>query len=320
MGEIRKDYVLDRYVIFSPKRAKRPHSFDFEVGSKEKTPKEKCPFCPGNEHMAPLSIKEIPKRKWKVRLIPNKFPALKEVSFTGEIGDKPFIHYNPYGYHEILIETPEHNKKFYELSLNQIQLCIKVMMERYEELIKKKEIVYVSIFKNDGKRAGASISHTHSQIIASPMFPRVIAEEMEAAEKYYELEKRCPFCDIVDIEKRKNERIISENKEFVVLSPYAAVWPYESWILPKKHISQISDMTDSQQKNMAKIIKGLLKKYNEIFKGLMYTVVYHSFPVSDLWHFHIEIYPRLKIYGGFEYFGLFINEIFPEYAAKKLKF
>ncbi|MCD6367570.1 MAG: galactose-1-phosphate uridylyltransferase [Candidatus Aenigmarchaeota archaeon] len=320
MGEIRKDYILERYVIFSPKRAKRPRGLERKDNYIE-TPKEKCPFCPGNEHLTPKSILEIPKgKKWKIRSIPNKFPALKETKFYGEEGKFPFVHYRPHGYHEVLIETPEHDKRLYELSKTQIELYLKALIMRYEDLMKKKEITYVTIFKNEGKGSGASISHAHSQIIASPIFPKVIDEEMKASEKYYEEEKRCPFCDVIKYEKKKRVRIISENKEFVVLSPYAAVLPYESWIIPKRHISQISDLNGNQIRYLSSILKQLLKKYEEVFGYLSYTIVYHSFPESDFWHFHIEIYPRLKIYGGFEYFGLYINEILPEQAAKKLKF
>jgi len=320
MSEIRKDYILERYVVFSSKRAKRPHAFDLSKLQARFTSKDKCPFCPGNEKMTPKAIKEVPKGKWKVRLIPNKFPALMNVSFNGEEGEIPFVHYKPYGYHEILIETPEHNKKLYELPLNQIELYLKVLSERYNELMKKREIVYVTMFKNEGKGAGASISHAHSQIIASPVFPKIISEEMFAAEDYYKDERRCPFCDIISYEKKKGKRIIFENKDFIVLSPYAAVWPYESWILPKKHFSKISDMNDSQRRSLAKVMKKLLERYNEVFDDPIYTMVYHNFPVSDFWHFHIEIYPRFKIYGGFEFFGLYINEVLPERAARKLSF
>ena len=318
MNEIRKDYIAEKYVIFSPKRAKRPHAFR---KLKEKDiPPEKCPFCPGNEHLTPKAIKQIPKKNWKVRLIPNKFPALSEVPFNGEEGKGFFKHYKPYGYHEVLIETPDHYKEYHELSMKQLELSFKTLVERYKFLLAKKETVYVTVFKNEGKMAGASLGHTHSQIIASPVFPKKISEKMTASEKYYKKEQRCPYCDIIKAEKKKKERVVSENKDFIVLAPYASTWPYETWIFPKKHISDITGLSVSERKILLKTIKKLLTKYTELFGDLPYHIVYNSFPKSDFWHFHIEIYPKLKIYGGFEYFGLYVNEVLPEYAAKKLKF
>jgi len=319
MSEIRKGYIGNDYVVFSTNRAKRPHAFS---KSQEKiASKGKCAFCRGNEHMTPKAIKEVPRGKWKVRLIPNKFPALCEVPFKGEEGKGLFKHYKPYGYHEILIETPEHNKEFHELSEEQLELCFKTLIERYKELLEKKKIVYVTVFKNEGKMAGASLGHTHSQIIASPVFPKKISEKMETSEKYYEKEERCPYCDIIKQEKRIKKRIVTENKEFFVLCPYASTeWIYETWILPKKHISDISELTPVQQKYLVKTMKKLIANYTKLFGDLPYHIIYNSFPKSDFWHFHIEIIPRLKVYGGFEHFGLYINEILPEYAAKKLRF
>ncbi len=318
MNEIRKDYIAEKYVIFSPKRAKRPHAF--RKSGKKKISPDKCPFCPGNESMTPKAIKQVPNKNWRVRLIPNKFPALCEIPFKGEEGSGFFRHYRPYGYHEVLIETPEHDKEFHELSQKQLELCFKIMIERYKYLLKKKETVYVTVFKNKGKMAGASLGHTHSQIIASPLFPKKISEKMLAAEKYYHSEQRCPYCDIIKSEKKKKQRVVAENSEFIAICPYASTWPYETWLFPKKHVHDISCLNKSQLECMIKMLKNILKKYTELFGDLPYHIVYNSFPESDFWHFHVEIFPKLKIYGGFEYFGLYINEVLPEYAAKKLKF
>ncbi len=318
MNEIRRDYISEKYVVFSPKRAKRPHLFSAKKG--EVMDPSKCPFCPGNEKMTPKEIIQKPKKNWKVRLIPNKFPALCDTKFNGEEGKGFFNHYKPYGSHEVVIETPDHSKDFHDLSIKDMELSLGVLIKRYKEHIKRKEIVYVTMFKNEGKMAGASIGHSHSQIIASPVFPKKISEKMTAAEKFYKKENRCPYCDIIKKEKEKKKRIVSENKEFVVIAPYASTWPYETWLFPKRHISDISKLDSSQKRYFLKTIKKLLNKYNELFGDLPYHIVYNSFPKSDFWHFHIEIYPKLKIYGGFEYFGLFVNEVMPEYAAKKLRF
>ncbi|UCG95747.1 MAG: galactose-1-phosphate uridylyltransferase [archaeon] len=317
-NEIRKDYISEKYVIFSPKRAKRPKDFK---GKEEKTmTPENCPFCPGNEHMTPPALIQIPKKKWKIRLIPNKFPALSGIKFKGEEGGSFFRHYKPYGYHEILIETPDHGKEYHELSLEQLELCLRIIIDRYKKLRKKKEIAYVTVFKNKGKMAGASLDHTHSQIIATPVFPRKISQKMEAAEKYYQKEDRCPYCDIIRAEKNKKVRIISENREFLVLAPYASTWPYESWVFPKKHVSELYELDKRQRKYLAITLKKLIGKYAELFGNFPYHIVYNSFPESDFWHFHLEVFPKLKIYGGFEYYGVYVNELLPEYAARNLRF
>ena len=318
MNEIRRDYLSEKYVRLSTDRGKRPNAFR---KTKDKgMSSENCPFCPGNEKMTPPAIKQVPKKNWKVRLIPNKFPALKKVDFKGEQGSGFFHHFKPYGFHEVLIETPNHEKDFHQLSLKQMELCMDMLIERYKKLISKKEIVYVTMFKNEGKMAGASLGHSHSQIIASPVFPKKIDIKMNSSQDFYEKENRCPYCDIIKEEKGKKKRIVAENKEFVVFCPYASTWPFETWIFPKKHISDISQMNKKQRKYLVKVMKKLLTKYEKLFGDMPYHIVYNSFPKSDFWHFHLEIYPKLKIYGGFEYFGLYVNEILPEYAAKKLKF
>lgn len=318
MNEIRKDYLLEKYVIFSPKRAKRPHAF--RKAEDSDTSPENCPFCPGNERMTTRAIVQIPKKNWKVRLIPNKFPALCKTPFKGEEGKGMFRHYRPHGYHEVLVETPEHDKVFHELSDEQLELCFSVMIKRYKKLLDDKGTVYVTVFKNEGKMAGASLGHTHSQIISSPVFPKKISEKMTAAEKYYQKEEGCPYCSIIKEERKIKERMVAENEDFFVICPYASTWPYETWILPKKHVSDISELNEAQVKSMIRIMKKLLGNYTKLFGNLPYHIVYNSFPKSDFWHFHIEIFPTLKIYGGFEYFGLYVNEVLPEYAAKKLRF
>jgi len=218
------------------------------------------------------------------------------------------------------VETPDHKKDFHELSEKQLGLGLDLLVERYKKLLAKKEIVYVTVFKNEGRMAGASLGHTHSQIIASPVFPKKIDEKMKASQKYYEKENRCPYCDIIKDEKREKVRVVAENKEFLLVCPYASTWPYETWIFPKKHVSDISCLNKKQRIYLIKAMKKLLAKYAKLFGDLPYHIVYNSFPKSDFWHFHVEVFPKLKIYGGFEYFGLYVNEVLPEYAAKKLKF
>jgi len=315
VNEIRKDYVLERYVIISPKRAKRPKNRVREVLES----KRECPFCKGKEKDTPPPIKEVPKGNWKVRIVPNKYPALVQGPFRGEEGGGFFRHFKPYGYHEILIETPDHKEHFHELSAEHIELSLRVMKERYLELMRDDEIVYVTLFKNEGKKGGASLGHVHTQIIASPIFPEVIMKEMQASERYYENERRCPHCDVIKVERKLKKRVVMSNRDFLVICPYASIWPYETRIFPKRHFSDFGDIKRNEIKTLALTLKKLLTRYAVLLDNPPYNITYHTFPASDFWHFHIDIYPREKIHAGFERFGLYINEVPPERAAKKLR-
>lgn len=304
--ELRKDYVLDRWVIISENRNYRPNE------NKEKKKKRKvkfCPFCPENEAITPPEIYRLDEGDhWKIRAFENKFPA---VALDGqakiETHNKYFTFSNSYGKHEIIVETPEH-KPFSDLKSEEIKKVFDVYNLRIKELYKLPKIKYVQVFKNSGKKSGESIGHSHSQLIAYNKIPHWIEKEVEASEK------KCPYCEIIEIEKNSDRRCF-ENEFFVAFTPYASRFPYEIWIFPKEHIKNFDEMNNSKRLYLAEILKKVLMKLRKMDASYNYAI--HYAPKDKDLHFHIEIYPRISIWGGFELgTGDIINTVSPEDAAR----
>ncbi len=311
--EIRKD-IFERAVILSPSRSKRPGAF-LDKKSREAA----CPFCSGNEAMTEKSILVVPEEKhWKVRVFKNKYPVLHTRNFK-PIVKNSFSTFTPCGAHEILIETNHHEREYFNMPNEDIVLILKVMKERYEKLMEIPDVNYVTIFKNKGVRAGASLAHPHMQIIASPLFPDVISNEMEESEKFFKIQKKCGNCQMMKNEMKARKRMVTHNKDWVVICPFVSRWPYQTTILPRRHYSEITEMGESEMINFAKVIRKLFHGYSKLFNDPPYNIMYHNFPQSDFWHFHLHVYPRLVTHAGFEFFGLNVNITSPEKAARELK-
>ncbi len=314
-SEIRKDYILERYVVISSKRAKRPSDV---TGREKKGKPEECIFCPGNEHNTPKEIYQYPKKNWRIRVIPNKYPIMFAKNFRKK-SKGLLTSFTSHGSHEVVIETPDHNF-FQDFSLKQIRLYLRTLLRRYKDLMKEEETMYVVMFKNHGKKAGASIAHEHSQIISSPVFPKQVSDEMSAAQEYYEKEKRCPFCDVIKLEKKNKKRVVYQNDHFIAFCPFAPRWHYETWIFPKRHFSDFDEIRKTEINDLAKCMKAVVSAYSNIFDKPAYNILYHFFPSSDFWHFHLELLPRTsKTFASSEFFELFVNEMAPEDAAEYLR-
>ena len=313
VDEIRRD-VFQRSVILSSSRSRRPGAF-IDQKDREKA----CPFCPGNEARTEKTLLALPNEKqWKVRIFKNKFPVLHHRSFKPVVKNF-FPTFTPCGAHEVLIETRHHDREYFNLPEKDIALVIEALKQRYSELMAIPDVNYVTIFKNKGERAGASIPHPHMQIIAAPLFPGAISKEMEESENLFKLEKKCGNCLTIRNESRDRKRIVTYNKDWIVICPFVSLWPYQSTILPRRHYSEIAQMADSEMLNLAKVIKKLFHGYSKLFGDPPYNIMYHNFPKSDFWHFHIHVHPRLVTHAGFEFFGLNVNVTPPEKAAMELK-
>lgn len=312
-NEIRRD-IFKNKVIISTGRSKRPGAF-----LDKKIKKEVCPFCPGKERFTGNTILALPNAKnWKIRIFPNKFPVV----FPSEFKQKSFGFYqtfSPAGIHEILVETPEHSKDYAEFSTSDLVLILKALKKHYADLMRVKYVNYVTIFKNRGKRAGESIPHAHLQIIASSLFPKVIEEKMRASEVFFEENKLCGNCLTLKKELEKKERVVYTNNEWVCITSYTSTWPYQVSFLPKRHFSELTQMNEKEIQGLANIICKIFSAFAKLFPGLPYNMMYHNFPKSDFWHFHLEVYPRLVTHAGLEFFGLNVNIVAPEQAAKELK-
>ncbi|MBN2111870.1 DUF4931 domain-containing protein [Candidatus Woesearchaeota archaeon] len=305
MGELRKDYVLDRWVIISTGRSKRPRQFK----KLEAHHVEVDFFAPGNEHMTPPEIGRIGTgSKWQMRWFDNKFPALEQDVKNGiETHNKYFTFSGNYGYHEVVVETPRLDKQLSDLTVKQIETLLNVYCERIDDLSKKPNIKYVCVFKNHGKEGGTSILHSHSQIMALNHIPNEVRNEVEACKRY----SSCPYCEIISTEKQSDRRCF-ENNDFVAFAPYASRFNYEIWVFPKKHARTLKE---TNLGSLAEIMKKILKKIKSL--GADYNYYLHYAPEGDDLHFHIEVAPRLATWAGFELgSGDTINSVSPEDAAK----
>jgi len=333
INEMRKDYILDRWVVIASQRKRRPTDF---VKAKEERKPSVCPFCPGNEHLTPpanlvylLEENMIRKEKdkedsrhknWVVRCIPNLYPAfsppkLQEASTRVERG---YVSTEAHGHHEVVIESPSHDEHPSVASISQLTYVIEAYEDRLRVLSSYDYVKYVSIFRNQGADAGASLSHAHTQMIATPMVPSIIREELVSSKEYFEQNKRCVFCEILEKEG-KNERSIWENESFAVFAPWAAVNPFEFWIFPKRHQATILDMSKDEIKSLAEAMRVSFGGLRTLLDDPSYNFGFHM-ASKEWYHWHIEIYPRLSIWAGFEKStGMLINVMSPEEAAVNLR-
>ncbi len=328
MPELRRDPAKGKWVIIAKERSSRPS--DFKLEFEEPAGPEKCPFDEGKEDSTPPEIAAVRTEGsitnstgWIVRTVPNKFPALK---IEGEIESRGIGIYdlmNGVGAHEIIIETPDHFAAFETLNLDHASKIMWMFRERYLDLRKDPRLKYILIFKNKGRRAGASLEHSHSQLIATPMVPDLVKIELEAAQIYYQYRGRCVYCDIISQEIHEGKRLIFENENFLAITPFASVVPFEIQIMPKEHSSDFGEMRFSEMKTLAETLQSSLRMLIKAVPNVSYNYYLHTSPLDNLciphYHWHIEIVPRLTHLAGFEWgSGLYINPLPPENAAKFL--
>ncbi len=328
MPELRKDPIVGRWVIISTDRGKRPS--DFVPMVKTEQPKS-CPFCPGNESLTPPEIMAIrPDGSsqnapgWNLRVISNKYPALKIEGDLNREGEGMFDRMNGIGAHEVVIETNNHAEDLVDMDLTRIKEVFLAYRARMQDLRKDFRFKYIIAFKNHGEAAGASLEHAHSQIIATPVVPVRVQAEIDGGRKYYEFKERCIFCDIIRQETEWSNRVVSENDQFIALEPFAPRFPFETWILPKSHFSSYLDITNSQTEYLAQMVKTILAKLRVALADPPYNYVLHTDALDnkarDYFHWHIEVIPKLTKVAGFEWgTGFYINPVAPEDAAQYLR-
>ncbi|MBD3423075.1 MAG: galactose-1-phosphate uridylyltransferase [Candidatus Latescibacteria bacterium] len=328
MPELRKSPVIGRWVIISTERGKRP--IDFKV-VREETSGKFCPFCPGNEDKTPPEILAYrdPKTKpdtegWSVRVVPNKFPALRIEGDLGKRGLGIYDMMEGIGAHEVLIESPWHDKNIQYLSNNHIETVFHAIRARMLDLKKDSRFRYILVFKNWGKEAGASLEHSHMQMIATPIIPKRAMEELKGAEFHYKLKERCIFCDIISQEQRDKSRVVYQNEYFIALEPFAARFPFETWVLPLQHISAFENTDIRWFPSFVDVMKKVLLKLDKVLSAPPFNFIIHTSPCNednlDYYHWHVEIIPKLTKVAGFEWgSGFYINPTPPEAAAEELR-
>jgi len=327
MPELRKDPIIGRWVIIATERAKRPSAY---VTSHEKLKAAFCPFCRGQEHHTPpevLAYRDASTERdtpgWWVRVVPNKFPALQIEGPIRRVGDGMYDRMNGVGAHEVIIETPEHDLSLADHPPRQVQEILWAFRDRVIELRKDQRFRYIMIFKNHGREAGASLDHPHSQIIALPIVPKRVQEEIEGARRYWDYKERCVFCDILHQEEKDQVRIVSENSSFIAVTPFASRFPFETWILPREHGLYFHELQKNQVVDLAEILRGLLSRMKAILSDPPYNFMVHTAPFEHsgipYYHWHIEVIPKLTSVAGFEWgTGFYINPTPPEDAARYL--
>jgi len=329
VAELRKDPVIGRWVIVSTERGRRPSDFaDEQVPTTEAVT---CPFCEGNETMTPPEIYACRKDGtkpntpgWQIRVIPNKYPALGIEGELHKRGQGIYDMMNGIGAHEVIVETPHHIEDVFSLEERVIEEVIWVYRERMKDLMKDPRFEYVLVFKNKGKAAGASLDHSHSQLIATPIVPKRVEEELEGSRNYFNFKKRCVFCDIIQQELDLKQRLLWVTEHFVSLCPFASRFPYEMSILPRRHCSDFKEIEEHEVRDLAALLKKCIGALTRIIPSITYNYIIHTSPYSyphlDYYHWHLEIIPRLTKVAGFEWgTGFYINHVAPEEAVKHLR-
>lgn len=328
MPELRKDPIVGRWVIIAPDRAKRPE--DYAENFKSKHPGF-CPFCEGHEDATPPEIlayrqpgTERNGNGWRVRVVPNKFPALQVEGNLDKRGQGIYDLMNGVGAHEVIIECPHHEVNMSHLPVDNFREILWVYRDRLVDLKRDPRLVHGLIFKNKGAPAGASLEHSHSQLIVTPVVPISVWEEMTGALEFYNYRGRCIYCDMVQQELATGSRIVIDTPSFVVLCPFASRFPFETWIIPKHHSSQFENIPRQGIDEIGMVLKTLLGKLEVALDDPPYNYVFHTAPFDakelSHYHWHVEMFPRLTRVAGFEWgSGFYINPVLPEEAAAFLR-
>jgi UDPglucose--hexose-1-phosphate uridylyltransferase len=328
MPELRKDPVTGRWVIISTDRSKRPH--DFQLTHVHPVGRDECPFCQGHEDLTPPEVLAYrnggsPNSPgWSVRVVPNKYPALKVEGGLDRQGEGLFDRMNGVGAHEVIIETPDHSQTLATMGEGQIERVLTAFRDRIRDLKQDLRLRYILVFKNHGAAAGATVEHTHSQLIALPLVPDFVREELEGSRRHFAEKERCLFCDIVQQEIATGRRVVQESADIVALSPYAPRFPFETWLVPKRHGARFEDASSHEYESLARMLKAVLTRMDRALEFPPYNLVLHTAPFDDKdlqsYHWHVEILPKIARTAGFEWgTGFYINPTSPEEATDVLR-
>ncbi len=328
MPELRKDPIIDRWVIISTERGKRPS----DIPSPEiNTQKSFCPFCNKNEGKTPPEILAFRPQNssanspgWTLRVVPNKFPALTVEGEIERVGEGMFDKMSGSGAHEVIIESPDHGVALEELPVKNLEDSFWAFQKRMVDLQKDDRFRYILVFKNHGEAAGATLEHTHSQLIALPIVPEFVNEELAASRRHYEYKERCIYCDVIAQEIGDERRIVHQNEKFIAICPYAPRFPFETWILPKYHSARFESNGANDFPLLAELTKDILLRMRKALNSPPYNFVLHTAPAridaDPYYHWHIEIMPKMTKVAGFEQgTGFYINHTSPELAAETLR-
>jgi len=323
MSELRFDVTTADWVAFAPSRALRPHYEAFRtVAPDGKMNTAHCPFCPGNEAFTPpdIYVARGAGGDWRVRVVPNKFPALRIEEDTRRIEDGPAFHrMGGCGAHELIVESPEHAVFLGQQPVDQIELVLRTVQRRHQDLMGDRRFQAIIAFKNHGPAAGTSLEHPHWQLIATPIVPRMLRQKHQVAEEYFDRSGDCLYCVMMSEEIRSGTRVLAANDGYVALLPYASHVPFETWIMPKRHRASFAAVEPTELRPLAELLRLVLLKLYTALDNPAFNLTIDTVSRGDedkeyfLWH--IRILPRLTTPAGFELgSGMSINTVLPEDA------
>ncbi len=333
MPEFRKDILLDEWVILAKERAKRPEVFGKDGVTVQKHSDAVCPFDAGNEKMTPPEILRMDIHgmligpsdpNWQIRVVPNKFPALKIVELPSSTLYGPYTVMDGYGMHEVVIHERDHVLHLSDLDANKIRLVLDVYAKRLRQIKKNEKMESAIIMLNQGKEAGASLEHTHSQLFALPFYSPILEKELRGTKKYYKDHGICAMCKILDFESKENKRIVFENDHFVMLAPFASRNPFETWIVPKRHDANFEYISSLETASFAQALKLLVDFFYSGLSDAPFNYYIHTGPLQKEikchYHWHFELIPKLSIKAGFEIAtGIDIGITSPEDTASFIR-
>ncbi len=327
-NQLRYNPLTQQWVIYAPARGQRPGHDQQQADAPKNLPErdEQCPFCPGNEHMLPAIMDQIPSDEpWLTRTVPNKFPALTPDTPAGVFEAGPYAAAGACGIHEVVIETPDHHCDLTDLPATHIEHVLETYRRRMQAIRKAHQAVEtVVIFRNHGTSSGTSLIHPHAQLIASAIIPKYIRDRQAAAEAWYRRHQRCLLCEMIAWETRQNCRCVIQTDAFMVVVPFCAEVPYEQWVVPKHHEADFARLDETQKADLAGVLKRSLSGLSEQLNDPDYNYIIHSASSAECrspaLHWYLQIRPRISTPAGFEIgSGVMINPSWPEDNASLLR-
>jgi UDPglucose--hexose-1-phosphate uridylyltransferase len=328
MPTLRKNPITNQWVIIATERAKRPVEYKVERRSLATS---YCPFCAGNEEATPPEIRVYrthgeadESTPWSVRVVPNKYPALRVEGALDRHGEGIYDMMEGIGAHEVIIEAPDHVVELSALSVRQITTVLWAWRDRIVDLKNDSRLKCAVVFKNHGAEAGATVEHAHSQLIALPVVPLQLKEELDGARRYFEFRERCVYCDIISQELDTGKRIVFENSDVVAIAPFASRFPFETWFLPRRHQAAYERGDQRLFESMAEAMRTVMRKLDVALNKPAFNLMLHTSPfgMEDVphYHWHFELIPKLNRVAGFEWgTGFHINPTPSETAASHLR-
>jgi UDPglucose--hexose-1-phosphate uridylyltransferase len=327
MSELRRDPVTGRTVIIAPERIAglRPwtptptHAMDDDL----------CPFCPGHEHLTGhellawrASDRASTAPQWRVRVVPNRLPALRVESHYAEPADGLLQALGGLGAHEVIIESPEHRAEWWSMTPEDIRLVLWAWRERMRDLRRDFRLKTFLVAKNVGAAAGATFDHAHSQLLAFPFVPLHLDDEFVGARTRYETTGRCVFCALLDEELHRGVRVVGQDEYVVALAPFASRVPFETWVLPRRHAASYEDTSDADLAHVAARVRDVIRRLASALRWPPFSVLLHTAPAGESvsFHWHLEVVPRLTAVNGLAWDGgIHINPVSPEEATRVMR-